>query len=285
MRIGKGEGLIPCDRDMLTQGRQGDDRHWRMPWWPACEFGDHIHIRALLRPIGSPIDEGFHSSVFLRLNQTEMALRQSQIGASSQSGENRDAERGERLAQKRLVPVRADAVENHTRERKGCAKAGKTGDERGDRMALLGAIDDEQDAQIQHLRQIGRRAGAIRRAVEQTHHRLDDEEIGIIRRFASQIFDEAGAHGPWIEIDARRGAGGFVKGRVDVIGARLGRGDLEAAPDERGDQGERHRRLSGARRWGCDEKSAHFALRFGLSVVLAPAPLSPKGDSCAIKRP
>jgi len=123
--------------------------------------------------------------------------------------------------------------------------------------------------------EIGGRAaftGRAGSAIEQAHDAFDDEDLGAGASMRGQGVEQQPWHRPGIEIDARGAGGRGVERRIDVIGAGLCRAHGDAAPRQRRQRRERHRRLAGAGVWrGDDETDAPSLLSL---VVAASAPSS-----------
>ena len=95
---------------------------------------------------------------------------------------------------------------------------------------------------------------AVGGAVEEAHHALDQQQVGIDR--LAQRAEPRRRHRPRVEVD-RSAAGDAREDRgVDVVGAGLRRRDVDAAGAQRGDEAERDERLARARARRGDDEAA-----------------------------
>ncbi len=151
----------------------------------------------------------------------------------------------------------ADAVEDDAGDAHGRIVRGKAAHHGRRRLRLPRHVEHQHDRQDRNARRDrrSRRAGRRRRrAVEQAHDAFDDENIGVVGGLRGERIEQCRRHRPGIEIDARRAGGGGMERRIDVIGPGFRRAHRDAAPGERREQRERHRRLAGAgMRRGDDE--------------------------------
>ena len=97
-------------------------------------------------------------------------------------------------------------------------------------------VDDEEDGQAEQRGEIGGRARPVRGAVEEAHHALADDDVGIPARIGHEPGQGLEPHRPAVEIAAGPAGGPGVKGGVDIVGADLEAADLQPLVMERAQQ-------------------------------------------------
>ena len=122
-------------------------------------------------------------------------------------------------------------VEDDPGERHRWVVPGEAGDQRRHRGALPARIDDEHDRPSGDPGELGGRASLAVRpgAVEEPHHPFAQDDIGDGFERPNEPGQSCRAHRPGIEIEAGTAACRCVKGRVDIVGAGLRRGDSHPA--------------------------------------------------------
>ena len=261
MRIDEGEGRVGRERDALARRRQSGDR----PLADSERGGEALNageVAMALGELGEAMQAKLEVVVLERLHQAEVALGEMDCLVARDGADHRNVERADGALDRGAVAVAADTIQNDAGDADARIEAGKAEHRCGGGLGLAGDVEHEKDRQAKvdgKLRgcALADRAGAG--AVEQAHRRLDDQEIGSVRCLIGDAVEQRRAHGPAVEIEARRARGGFVEGRVDIVGAAFGGADAQSAAAERGKQSERDRGLAGTRARGGDEE--RFCLR------------------------
>ena len=248
MRIDEGEGRVGRERDALTRRRQGGDR------LPANSEGcgeglDTGEVAMALGELGEAVQAKLEVVVLERLHQAEVALGEMDRLVARYGADHGNVERGDGALDRGAMAVAADAVEDDTGDANARIEAGKAEHRGGGRLGLARDVEHEKDRQAKLNGKLGGCAlpdGAGARAVEQAHRRLDDEEIGSGRCLVGDAVEERRAHGPAVEIEARRARSFGMEGGVDIVGTAFGGTDAQPAAAERGKQSERDRGFAGA---------------------------------------
>jgi len=120
-------------------------------------------------------------------------------------------------------------------------------------LRLTGDVMRQEHRPAEKRGDVGAGAGscrAARRAVEQTHGALGDDDVGVRRRLCREFDDQISAHRPGVEVEGRSARRGGVKRRIDVVRSAFDRCNPQAAPSQGAHQSQRQRCFSraGARR-------------------------------------
>ena len=111
----------------------------------------------------------------------------------------------------------SDTVENHAGEFEARVECIEPMHKGGGGRSLSARIHDQDNGYIACNGDVGSRATAAGRAVEQSHNTFSDDHINIGRDGVEIRFDRPGAHPPSIQVmtcsPARRG----MKGGIDVV--------------------------------------------------------------------
>ena len=219
-------------------------------------------IAMALGELGEAMQTKLEVVVLERLHQSEVTLGEMDRLVAGNGADHGNVEGGDGALDRGAMAVAADTVEDDAGDADARIEAGKAEHRRGGGLGLARDVEHEKDRQAKvdgKLRgcALADRAGAC--AVEQAHRRLDDQEIGSVRRLIGDAVEQRRAHGPAVEIEARRARGRFVEGRVDIVGAAFGGADAQPPAAEGGEQSERDRGLAGARARRRDEKRFRLA--------------------------
>ena len=190
------------------------------------------------------------------LHQAQMARGQLDARIVRDRAEYGNAERLDRLAQNCRMFRAAHPVEDDAGHVAALPVVGEALDQRRRRLRLRLGVDYQHHGQVERLRQVSGRADARPGAIEQAHHTLDHDQLGLRPGQRSQRPDTLGRHGPAVEIEARATARRLMKPGIDVIWAHLGRRDPVACPRQGAQQPQRHQRLARAGRRRCDHQAA-----------------------------
>ena len=208
------------------------------------------------------VDHRLGRGGFAGRNQAEMARRQGQRrvgGECSEHGESGQVP-SNRSGQQQAMARAGDPVEDHAGERRRRPVRGKAAQQGGDGSPLPPRIDDQHHRPAGELRQFGGRArfavGAG--AVEQTHDPFAQHDLGGGFQRRGARGQGLGPHRPRVEIDARPAARHGMKGRVDEIGAGLGRRDPQPAPAQMAQQAGSDEGLAAARSRGGEDQPARL---------------------------
>ncbi|MCY1302774.1 hypothetical protein D9M70_524550 [compost metagenome] len=155
MLVREGKGDIARHGDALPERPEPLDPRDRPVRKDRRSAADGIEVAVRLHAFGSSPDETFERPMLARLHEAEMALRQLQRTVLPQDTENRHAHPLQRIAQHHLVPVTADLVEDDANHPNIVAMVRITANECGDRMGQAGAIDNEDDGEIERRCEIG----------------------------------------------------------------------------------------------------------------------------------
>ena len=236
--MGEGEGLVARDRDALAGRRQR--RVVRASRRRQVERAEgHRRRRGQVRRAFQPV---FERGMFRRLHQPQMARGQ---GEPRIAGERRQDRHGARpLAQQRLVPCAGDPVQHRAGDADVAARACEPLQQGRDRLALARAVHDQHDRPAGERGEVGRRAAAALRPVEEAHHALGHGDVGVSVERRRQRFR---AHRPGVEVQAGPPGRGSEETRVDIVRPRLVGLHGEALPAERADEARCDRRLAAAR--------------------------------------
>ncbi len=141
---------------------------------------------------------------------------------------------------------------------------GEPVDQRGDATAGRTRVDDEHHGRVRELGHVsgGREPLGAERAVEQTHHALDDGYLGGPGPGAGPVQQQRDdlvlALQVRVQVPRRPAGGEGVVAGVDVIRSDLVPGDLEAPVPQRRHQAGRHRRLPLTGRGRRDHQAGEF---------------------------
>ena len=163
--------------------------------------------------------------------------------------EDRDIEGGDGALDRGAMAIAADTIQYDTGDADARIEAGKAEHRGCGGLRLARDVEHEQDRETKVDGKLCRgalpdRADAC--AVEQAHRRLDDQEIGPGSRLMGDAVEQRRAHGPAVEIEARRIRCSGVEGRVDIVGAAFGGADVQPPAAKGGKQSERDGGLAGA---------------------------------------
>ena len=216
---------------------------------PNSTGGGNRGQRGLVERVGRAVESRIQIVDLVCLVQAEVAIGQRDfiagrdVSAPAQSGR-------QRFFEHLRVPRRADAIREHAVKRHLRPEVREAERDRAEglRHGLRGDHREHRHAEG------GREIGAARRAVEQTHHAFDQDQIGFGRRLREQIAARGFADHPQIERQHRRAARALEDHRVEKV--RTGLEDAHAPPqppviarETRGDRG-----LALARSGGADEQ-------------------------------
>ena len=118
----------------------------------------------------------------------------------------------------------------------------------------MACVEDKKDWCPEGCGKLRGAAAAAMRAVEESHHALDDEHVAWPLR--SQPADQRLRHRMTVEIHRRRPACRREKGTVDIVGSGFGGADVLTLVRERAKQAERHRRFPASRCQPADDERA-----------------------------
>ena len=200
--------------------------------------------------VGDRIEARVERLRLARLDEPQMALRQSQLVAARQRSDDGDCERLDRLDHEPAMPLAADAVEDDARDHQALVIGRAAHDDGRGRLRLARDVDDKEHGHAESGGDVGRGAAASRRgrhAVEEPHRGLAERQRTAHRSAPRQRGQEVRRHRPGIEIDALDAGRGGVKSRIDIVGAGLEADDGEAAPTEGAQEAEHDRGLAAAR--------------------------------------
>ncbi len=202
------------------------------------------------------VEKAVQVRVLFRLHQAQVTCGQFDCPEARHAAEHGRGEVGVAgPTQDARVFLTRDSVEDNTGYAYVGAMAQKALDHRRRGCAHAQGIDDEQDRHDEQAGQIGARAAAVGRTIEQAHDALADDHVAVLGLLVEQAGDRVEAHGPAIEIDADALAGRRVKGRIDVVRADLERAYRDAALLQGAQQAERDDGLAAARGGGGDDQA------------------------------
>ena len=202
-----------------------------------------------------------------RGHQTQMPGRHRQLVGPRDGPQHRYAGMFTRLAQHLVVASRADAVEDHPRQPHALVEGRKAVQQRGDAVALSAGIHDEDHRSPEHRGHLGRGAvggtggGRTDAAVEQTHHALDDRDVGVVAAVPEQGSDQRVTDENRIQVAAGASRRQPVIAGVDEVRPHLERRHSAAGRAQRAHQAGRHRGLAAARggSGNHDRRGAHHS--------------------------
>ncbi len=209
-------------------------------------------------PVGQGVQYFVQPLGLARLHQPEMAFRQDHARVARQRAENRQSDRLDRVAGQPAMAFRTDLVQHHARDFHARVMGGDAAQNRRRRLRLSRNIMDHHHRPASRGGDVGRGAGAagrVRGAVEQSHRRFGDNDVGVAAGARGETRDQAFVHRPAIEIEAFPARRRLVKRGVDIIRPAFGRADAHPAPRQGAHQAERQRCLAGARAHGGDQKA------------------------------
>ena len=131
----------------------------------------------------------------------------------------------------------------------------------GSGRGLSARIHDQDNGYIERNGDVGSRAAAAGRAVEQTHDTFSDDQVDIGRDGVEIGFDRPGAHPPSIKVKtcspARRG----MKGGIDVVWTDFEGSDRASAFSIGAEECQSRYGLTAAGSRSRDEKTGGFNVR------------------------
>jgi hypothetical protein len=131
----------------------------------------------------------------------------------------------------------------------------KPAQQRGHRSGLAVRVDDQNDRPAGKMGELRGGTGFTLRAgpVEQAHDTFAQDQIASAFELGNETCEGRGPHRPDVEVEARLAACRSVKGRIDEIGAHLGRGDIDAASSQMAQQTGRHQGFAAPRGRGAND--------------------------------
>ena len=227
MIVGEGEGRIAGHGDPLPERR---DR-WRVTpfrlWYRRCQPRQLRDVDMTLDNPGSCLQKFLQTRGLLRLDQSEMALRQDHIVSPRDQAQHRHPERPAGFPQRLRMQRAADAIEDDARDMHVGPMVCKAADERPGRGRLRAYVNDENDREPESCREIRRRACFAFSPVKQTHNTLTDDEIGIPGGGSQRGTQRRRAHAPRIEVPARPPRRNSVERGIYIVGTNLERAHSE----------------------------------------------------------
>ncbi len=257
--------------------------HVRQRRHPARQRQQRLQIAALAHPRGQlPYRLHRLGAAFGDRHQAQMPRGRTGLPGTPQRAQHRHPRRVHRLAQQRLMTLRADLVEDHPGQPHLRIPGREAVHQRGHRPGLRGGVHHQHHRRPQQLRHLRRRRqfAPTGRAVEQPHHALHDRQVRARRAVQEQRGDPLRAAQIRVQIAAGAAGGQGVVARVDVVRPDLVRRDRQTGlgegrhqaggdgrlaragggrgDDETGDRGPGHAQLtirypagpSGRRPWG-----------------------------------
>ena len=258
VRVGEGEGEVAGDGDALAERRQRrQPRPWVAPLEPSLpgQADQPVDIEMRADQAGGAIEEFVQAGMLGGLDQAEMPFGERQPIAPRQAAEHGETERRRRLAQQPGVARAADPVEDHRRGPHLGVELAKAQQQCAGRLRHAAGVDHQHHRPAGQRRQLGGRAGAARRAVEQPHHPLAQHQLGVRAGPGDQAGQSVAAHRPAVQVEAGPPACLGVERRVDIVGSGLDRGDRDSGQAQMAQQREGHHRLAAARRRRRDQQA------------------------------
>ncbi|MCY1209216.1 hypothetical protein D9M72_208620 [compost metagenome] len=211
--VKESEGGIPRDADAhtgqlfsdrLQLGRGKAHRRW------------HGHFGAGGQGIGSGVQARVQVRQFFGLHQAQVTTGQFHVRAARQGAVPADPVR-QAVADQVAVTLAADAIAEHAGKGQVRLVGGQAHGQGAEGLGHGGAIDHAEHRHAKAARQVSGRG----RAVEQPHHALDQDQVGLPCRFPEQAAAFRLAHHPQVQlVDRGRGCAGEDH-RVEEIRAAL----------------------------------------------------------------
>jgi hypothetical protein len=258
MWIDEGESSILRECDARSGRRKGRCLLCLSEMWRDGKPQDAVQVEVGLGDCREAVEPFSKVSMLAGLNEAKMPLWQSDHLITRHRAENGDARCCDGVGHEFAMPLAADAIEHDTAD----LHLRDHGGEAAHRSAAADCDCPETSMTSKTGRtetggEVGGRAvrrGAASIPSNRPMTAFDHEHIGARSRLSTKRVEQRGPHGPTVEIDALSAGRGLVEGRVDIVGAGLGRLHGKPAPFQRREQAKRHRGLAcaGARR-GDDE--------------------------------
>ncbi|MNF76667.1 hypothetical protein D3C84_587870 [compost metagenome] len=208
---------------LVKEGEGGVSRHaYAHAGQPVADFlrlgGGEAHrrrqrdFRAGGQGIGGGIQAGIQVCQFLGLDQAEVTARQLHFGTARQRAVPADPVR-QAAADQVAVALAAHPVAEDTGKGQVRLVSGQAHGQGAEGLGHGGAIDHAQHRHAEAPSQIGGRG----RTVEQAHHTLDEDQVGLPRRLPQQAAALGLAHHPQVQLVDRRAGGAGQDHRVEKV--------------------------------------------------------------------
>lgn len=208
-RVEEGEGGVTGDADAhaLEPGLQGF----------GCRRGEghggrQRHFGAGGQGVGGGVQAGVQVGQLLGLHQPQVAAGQLHLGAARQGAVPADPVR-QAVADQVAVALAADAVAEDAGERQVRLVGGQAHGQGAEGLGHGGAVDHPQHRHAEVPRQVG----GGRRAVEQPHDALDEDQVRLPRRFPQQAPALGLADHPQVQLVDRVAGGAGEDHRVEEV--------------------------------------------------------------------